>query len=177
AIQDFRSKFREKTGNSWENAENFKPASGRYIIVETEDSSGGGDQAPMGKLTEAQIGKGQVVLDKIQTSLSKRGKKDFLAALSSEFYSLVPHDFGRKVPPAIDSGELLEAKVELLKFYLRMGFEEVEGKHSLTPVDGVMSLPVPKSLEEAVASIAQKASVASSNKKGDELAKKQVGKP
>ncbi|CAE8592563.1 unnamed protein product, partial [Polarella glacialis] len=44
AIQDFRSKFREKTGNSWENAENFKPASGRYIIVETEDSSGGGDQ-------------------------------------------------------------------------------------------------------------------------------------
>eukprot|EP00933_Yihiella_yeosuensis_P060501 TRINITY_DN63259_c0_g1_i1.p1 TRINITY_DN63259_c0_g1~~TRINITY_DN63259_c0_g1_i1.p1 ORF type:complete len:488 (+),score=124.08 TRINITY_DN63259_c0_g1_i1:77-1540(+) len=176
AIKDFESKFRSKTGNSWSDLANFKPKGGLYSIVETEDAAGGGDSAPMGKLTEAQIGKGQAVLEKIQAAL-KKGSKPDLAALSSQFYTLIPHDFGRKVPPAITTSEMLEAKMELLKFYLRMGFEKIEEAEVLTPVDGVLDLPVPKTLAEAANSCCGAGSITTSSKKGDELAKKQVGKP
>merc|ERR1719316_1090230 len=94
AIKEFEKKFREKTQNAWANRDSFKPVDGKYHIVETEDAEGGGDQAPMGKLTEAQIGKGQAVLDKIEKALG--GSADTLAKLSSEFYTLIPHDFGRQ---------------------------------------------------------------------------------
>lgn len=176
ATKDFEKKFREKTQNSWDNRDSFKAAKGKYIIVETEDSGAGGDSAPMGKLTEAQIGKGQAVLEKIQAAL-KKGNKDELATLSSQFYSLIPHDFGRQRPKSINTEKLVEQEIELLKFYLRMGFEDMEKDDSLTPVDGVMELPVPKTLDDAAGAVAGKPCIKSSNYKADELAKKQVGRP
>ncbi|OLQ02258.1 Poly [ADP-ribose] polymerase 3 [Symbiodinium microadriaticum] len=118
AIKDFEKKFRDKTCNAWENRDDFKKKAGKYIIVETEEGEGGGDAAPMGKLTEAQIGKGQTALGKI------------------EYYSLIPQDFGRKRPPSINTIGMLEQQQELLKFFLRMGFEEVECDKSLSPVEG-----------------------------------------
>jgi len=176
AIKDFQKKFREKTQNAWDNKDSFKAAKGKYIVVETEDTGAGGDSAPMGKLTEAQIGKGQAVLEKIQAAL-KKGNADTLADLSSQFYSLIPHDFGRSRPKSINSEKLVEQEIELLKFYLRMGFEEIDKDDDLTPVDGVMELPVPASLDDAASAVAAKPSIASSNAKANDLAKKQAGKP
>eukprot|EP00931_Biecheleriopsis_adriatica_P012664 TRINITY_DN11386_c0_g1_i1.p1 TRINITY_DN11386_c0_g1~~TRINITY_DN11386_c0_g1_i1.p1 ORF type:complete len:523 (+),score=161.20 TRINITY_DN11386_c0_g1_i1:162-1571(+) len=176
AIKDFEHKFREKTKNAWDNRDNFKPAAGKYIIVETEDGGGGGDQAPLGKLTEAQIGKGQAVLEKIAAAL-KKANATTLADLSSQFYSLIPHDFGRKRPVSINNSELLEQQQELLKFYLRMGFEQIEKDSSLTPVDGVMELPVPRSLDDAAGAVASKPSITASNRQAGDLCKKQAGKP
>jgi len=179
AIKDFEKKFREKTCNPWANKNSFKPVNGKYTIVETEDSSGGGqDQAPMGKLTEAQIGKGQAVLEKVETELRKSSsdaKK--LEVLSSEFYTLIPHNFGRNRPPAISTNDMLQAKVELLKFYLRMGFEDMEEEAGKTPVSGVMDLPLPKSLQDAAGSVAGSKDINASNKRGEQLAVKQAGKP
>lgn len=180
AIKEFEKKFREKTKNAWGNRDSFKTIPGQYTLVETEDAAGGGqDQAPMGKLTEAQIGKGQVVLDKLQAELDGSGDASELARLSSEFYSLVPHNFGRSRPPAITTHDMLEAKVELLKFYLRMGFEEVEEEVDTgrTPVSGVMVLPCPKTLDDACTGVCGKGPIKSSNTKGEQLAKKQVGAP
>jgi hypothetical protein len=71
-----------------------------------------------------------------------------LDTLSSQYYTLIPHNFGRKVPPAIVDDGMLQTQIELLKFYLRMGFEEVEEDTGLTPIDGVMSQPLPKSLAD-----------------------------
>lgn len=176
AIKDFESKFSAKSGNKWANRDDFHAVKGKYIIVETEETEGGGSSAPMGKLTEAQIGKGQAVLEKIEAAL-KKGNKDTLATLSSQYYSLIPQDFGRKRPISINTVELLQTQMELLKFFLRMGFEEVEKHDSLTPVDGVMELPVPPSLDAAASAVAAKASIASSNGKGSDLAKKQAGRP
>lgn len=179
AIKDFEKKFREKTSNQWANKDSFKAVNGKYHIVETEDSGGGGqDQAPMGKLTEAQIGKGQAVLEQIQAELKKKGtdaKK--LEVLSSEFYTLIPHNFGRTRPPAISNDDMLQAKIELLKFYLRMGFEEIEEEAAATPVSGVMDLPLPKNLEDAAGSVCSKGDIKASTNKGEDLAKKQAGSP
>ncbi|CAJ1458933.1 unnamed protein product [Effrenium voratum] len=191
AIKDFKSKFREKSANAWEYIDDFKPKKGKYIIVETEEGGGGGD-APMGKLTEKQIVKGQGVLDKIEAALKKKGKSA-LDDLSSEYFSLIPHDFGRKRPTSINTVDLLQQQQELLKFYLRMGFEEVESKH-MSPVEGVLELPVPASLDDAAGSVAKSHQIkekllprwlrprlrqvdTESATFGAKLAKKQAGKP
>jgi len=176
AIKDFESKFSSKTSNKWANRDDFKAVKGKYIIVETEETEGGGSSAPMGKLTEAQIGKGQAVLEKIEAAL-KKGNKDTLATLSSQYYSLIPQDFGRKRPVSINTAELLQTQIQLLKFFLRMGFEEVEKDSGMTPVDGVMELPVPPTLEAAANSVCGKASIDSSNSQASGLAKKQAGRP
>lgn len=57
---------------------------------------------PLGKLSKAQIVKGFEVLDEIKQVLEK-GKKGNLTELSSRFYTVIPHDFGRQRPPVIGS--------------------------------------------------------------------------
>mmetsp|Transcript_43588 Transcript_43588/g.100454 ORF Transcript_43588/g.100454 Transcript_43588/m.100454 type:complete len:514 (-) Transcript_43588:46-1587(-) len=178
AIREFEKKFREKTQNAWAARASFKPVDGKYSIVETEDVEGGGDNAPMGKLTAEQIGKGQAVLDSIEVELKKGSPvKATLEKLSSDFYTLIPTVTGRQRPPAITTDDMLQQKVELLKFYLRMGFEEVEEETEMTPISGVMDLPVPSSLEEAAGSLCSKGDLKTSTNKGTELASKQAGKP
>lgn len=44
-----------------------------------------------------------------------RGLKTELKTLSSEFYSLIPHDFGRSLPPVLDSIEVVKTKIDLLQ--------------------------------------------------------------
>jgi|Transcript_52970 predicted DNA-binding WGR domain protein len=175
AIKDFEKKFRDKTQNSWSDRSSFKPVNGKYSIVETEDADGGGDSAPMGKLTEAQIGKGQKVLDVLEGELQKKSpNRTQIDKLSSEYYTLVPHNFGRQRPPPIATNDMLQAEVELLKFYLRMGFDTVEEEKSLAPISGVMELPLPATLQDCGVGTS---SIASCTKQGEQLAKKQAGNP
>lgn len=175
AQKEFEKKFREKTQNPWVNRASFKPVNGKYTIVETEETAGGDDQAPMGKLSEAQIGKGQKVLDKLGITLkTKSGNID---ELSSEFYSLIPHKFGRQVPKPINTDALLNEKMELLKFYLRMGFDQVDTGADLSPVDGIMALPLPTSLDDAAGHLCGKTDIKESNEKGSQFCSRQAGNP
>lgn len=178
AIKEFKNKFREKTSNDWDRRDSFKSVNGKYTLVETEEGAGGQDQAPMGKLSEAQIGKGQKVLEKLEGEVRKGSPNaKSVEALSSEFYSLIPHNFGRVRPPPINTDDLVQKEVELLKFYLRMGFDEVPEEDTLGPIDGVMKEKLVATLDEAAGNLCNKSSIQSSNKKGAELAKKQAGKP
>jgi len=176
AIRDFEKKFRDKTSNAWAALASFTPKSGKYTIVETEETEAGGQDAPMGKLTEAQIGKGQMVLDKLGKELAASAASHTLETLSSEFYTLIPHNFGRQRPVAIKTDEMLQSKIELLKFYLRMGFEAVE-EEGLGPISGVLDLPCPATLEAACPGLCSKNDLKTSSEKGEALAKKQAGSP
>ena len=49
---------------------------------------------PVGKLSAKAIEKGYDVLNRITESLKKKTGNSKLQDLSSEFYSLIPHDFG-----------------------------------------------------------------------------------
>jgi len=101
-----------------------------------------------------------------------------LQTLSSQFYTMIPHDFGMKVPPPINTQALLTEKEELLKFYLRMGFDAVDDDSDRTPIDGVMDLPCPASLTDSCkACKVSKGEIDSSDKKGKEHAAKQSGGP
>ncbi|CAK8997360.1 unnamed protein product [Durusdinium trenchii] len=176
----FKAKFKDKSGVHYDmkDSHDWKPTVGKYTIVNTEEQEGGGgDSAPLGKLTEQQIEKGQEVLQKMETALTKKNAAQ-LTELSSAYYTLIPHDFGFKVPPVINTKEMLEAEEELLKFYLRMGFEELDKEEEgLLPISGVMSLALPPSLESACSGVCTAASLKSSMTNGKKHAEKQSGDP
>eukprot|EP00493_Phyllostaurus_siculus_P023311 UN23647 len=101
----------------------------------------------LGKLSPSQIEKGMVVLQDIESSLGKSKKK--LNGLSSQFFSLIPTNFGRRVPVPITTLEMVKEKEELLKFWLRMGFDEVDDCEDKTPIEGIMEKDLPSTLKAA----------------------------
>merc|ERR1712050_76812 len=68
---------------------------------------------PLGKLSKDQINKGNAVLTDIEKVLKKK-KKGNIVTLTSTFYTLVPHNFGRMRPPVINDLEHLQKKFDLL---------------------------------------------------------------
>ncbi|KAE8611964.1 hypothetical protein XENTR_v10012650 [Xenopus tropicalis] len=69
---------------------------------------------PLGKLSKAQIAKGFEALDELQAALDRKANKGVLSDLSSRFYTIIPHNFGRRTPPVIDTSEVLQAKKDML---------------------------------------------------------------
>ena len=54
------------------------------------------------------------VLEEIEDALSTSAPRSRLSELSSRFYTIVPHDFGRRVPPVIMEAETLQKKFDML---------------------------------------------------------------
>lgn len=235
ATGEFEKKFKSKTGNKWSNLKSFESKVGKYTVVDVEEKEGAtvDDSAPMGKLTETQIEKGQSVLKDIEKELltdavvceikeepkkktKKKSKEEpteepkeepkeepteepvkktkkknteepkeeitdktkSLELLSSKFFTLIPIVTGRKKPAPITTIDMLREKEELLKFYLRMGFEEMDDKDKdLCPISGIMDLQLMKTLNEAIGKICSLSDVKSSVKKGKELSDKKAGNP
>ena len=68
---------------------------------------------PLGKLSKTQIAKGFEVLEEIEEVLNKKAAKN-LVSLTSQFYTLIPHDFGHQRPPPINTLEVLRKKMDML---------------------------------------------------------------
>lgn len=72
---------------------------------------------PLGKLSKQQIARGFEALEALEAALKGQeagaGGRS-LEDLSSHFYTLIPHNFGRSRPPPINSLELLRAKKDML---------------------------------------------------------------
>ncbi|PIK56560.1 putative poly [Apostichopus japonicus] len=69
---------------------------------------------PLGVLSKQQIAKGFDVLKELQNALDLGQTVTELQELSSKFYTVIPHSFGRKLPPTIDSTEVLQEKKYML---------------------------------------------------------------
>ena len=55
------------------------------------------------------------VLEEIEPLIPKQSaNRKKLQELSSRFYTIIPHDFGRRVPPVIDDEETLRKKFDML---------------------------------------------------------------
>jgi len=207
AITDFSKQYLDKTGNSFGSApEEFVVKTGKFVRIDMEHkalskkqagnedegsgkASGGNDQ-PLGKLSKAQIEKGDAVLVKIEAVLnegetmaddpvSKAKAMAEFQTLSAEFYTLIPHNFGTKKPPVINTAELMGSEKALLQFYLRMGFAEMGGEEEdkLTPIQGVMSLPVPETLHKAAHMVCGVKDIKQCTTKGTVMHKKKAGSP
>jgi Poly(ADP-ribose) polymerase, regulatory domain./WGR domain./Poly(ADP-ribose) polymerase catalytic domain. len=79
-----------------------------------------GIETPLGVLTMGQIDKGQVVLDQLVEAFEKKKKsKDELIDLSGEFYTVIPHRFGRSRDQAqlavLDTADKLNEKQDTLQ--------------------------------------------------------------
>ncbi len=68
---------------------------------------------PLGKLSKAQIAKGFECLEEIEEAMKKKSPKT-LQDLTSRFYTLIPHDFGRQRPPIIGDEETVRKKKDML---------------------------------------------------------------
>uniref|UniRef100_A0A8C3Q3Y0 Uncharacterized protein n=1 Tax=Geospiza parvula TaxID=87175 RepID=A0A8C3Q3Y0_GEOPR len=70
---------------------------------------------PLGKLSKQQIARGFEALEELEAALREQPPQaTHLEELSSRFYTIVPHNFGRARPPTINSPELLRAKKDML---------------------------------------------------------------
>ncbi|VDD80054.1 unnamed protein product, partial [Mesocestoides corti] len=218
AIALFKSKFRSKTGNLWENRHNFTKVSGLYDLIEQdfgvslrsgfrsylfEDDTNDNDtkeeapkkqvesllppevfalialisdvrdmerqmremnydarRAPLGKLTQSQIKAGYQALNDVSDCLEelkkltatdsttttgkktrnvkrkssdaslKRAIQDRLLQACNNFYTRIPHDFGMRVPPLIDTPDALKTELDLLK-----ALEDIEVAFSIIEMD------------------------------------------
>ncbi|XP_057560481.1 protein mono-ADP-ribosyltransferase PARP3 isoform X3 [Hippopotamus amphibius kiboko] len=70
---------------------------------------------PLGKLSKQQIARGFEALEAVEEALKAPADGGLsLEELSSHFYTVIPHNFGRSRPPPINSPELLQAKKDML---------------------------------------------------------------
>ncbi|KAJ8603157.1 hypothetical protein CTAYLR_004590 [Chrysophaeum taylorii] len=69
---------------------------------------------PLGALSKAQVQRGRDVLVRLKAVVGTK-KTHLVDELTSEFYTLIPHAFGRRKPPRIDAEELLAKKFEMLE--------------------------------------------------------------
>ncbi|XP_062970245.1 protein mono-ADP-ribosyltransferase PARP3 isoform X1 [Cynocephalus volans] len=70
---------------------------------------------PLGKLSKQQIARGFEALEALEVALkAPTDGGQSLEELSSHFYTVIPHNFGRSRPPPINSPELLQAKKDML---------------------------------------------------------------
>lgn len=177
AIKNFEKKFKDKTKNTWGARDSFVKYTGKYQLVEMDekdDGAAGGDAA-LGKLSEAQINKGQAVLKKLRAAF-EGGKGDF-HTLSSEYYSLIPTVAGRQAPPPLNNLDIIVQKEGLLEFWLRMGFEEVSTELMANPLEGLEALPVPLTLKGCAVHISDSSSINAAETRGAVLCKDKVAKP
>jgi poly [ADP-ribose] polymerase len=68
---------------------------------------------PLGQLSKSQVQKGFEALDAVEQALTA-GNSGALMQATSTFYTVIPHDFGRKKPPVIATPETLQKKRDML---------------------------------------------------------------
>uniref|UniRef100_A0A3B3BNM2 Poly [ADP-ribose] polymerase n=1 Tax=Oryzias melastigma TaxID=30732 RepID=A0A3B3BNM2_ORYME len=69
---------------------------------------------PLGKLSKRQIQSAYALLTEVQQAVSDCVPEAQILDLSNRFYTLIPHDFGMKKPPLLNSLDYIQAKVEML---------------------------------------------------------------
>lgn len=68
---------------------------------------------PLGKLSKTQIAKGFAVLEELEDAIKNKKRGD-IERFTSQFYTVVPHCFGRSRPPVIGDEETLRGKYDML---------------------------------------------------------------
>ncbi|CAF0727501.1 unnamed protein product [Brachionus calyciflorus] len=101
-------------------------------------------RAPLGKLSKSQIKAGYSVLKEIEDLIktSSGSNRDFVE-LSNNFYTRIPHDFGMKVPPLINTPQQLREKLKLLEV-----LEDVEVAVSILNTKSEIDNPIDRHYDQ-----------------------------
>jgi len=69
------------------------------------------ENTPLGTVSQHQLEKGRVILEKIAHQLRLRNPHG-IVDLTNEYYTIIPHSFGRGKPKPIDNEELLQLELK-----------------------------------------------------------------
>lgn len=72
------------------------------------------DKMPLGALSEAQVQHAYDVLNQLEDEVNGRARQNALTELSSRYYTLIPHNFGRRRPPVINSQAMVQKEYDLV---------------------------------------------------------------
>jgi len=118
------------------------------------------EKMPLGMLSQAQVARGYAVLEEIQELLDdgSTSRSEF-ARLTSAFYTVIPHSFGRRKPPLIDSAAALRAKYDMVA--VLQDIEQAQSlaasaqkeKERLAALGGIVKQKVPHPLDLKAASL------------------------
>ncbi|CAL1267174.1 unnamed protein product [Larinioides sclopetarius] len=72
-------------------------------------------RTPLGKLTLKQIQDGYIALKNVADILSIGGKGKLLLNACNDFYTKIPHNFGMKVPPILQTQHDIDEKLKMLE--------------------------------------------------------------
>lgn len=78
------------------------------------------EKMPLGKLSSVQIRAAMNVLRELSELVQQNESSGKLVEASNRFYTMIPHDFGVKRPPIIDTIDMITAKTEMLESLLEM---------------------------------------------------------
>lgn len=94
---------------------------------------------PLGKISKDQCKKAMEVLSELANIVKLGGNRTKFISESNKFYTLIPHDFGERRPPIIDTIDLISTKREMLDTLLQMevAYEllNVGDEENVNPVD------------------------------------------
>ncbi|TGZ82931.1 PARP-domain-containing protein [Ascodesmis nigricans] len=101
------------------------------------------NKLPLGKLSKETIMRGYTVLKEIGDVISQphsSSKVRQLQELSSRYYTVIPHDFGRQTPPAINSIVALKKETDLVENLSDMKITaeimaSTKETHDVNPID------------------------------------------
>lgn len=97
------------------------------------------EKMPLGKLSSKQIRAAMSVLNEISGLIEKKASSGQFVEASNRFYTMIPHDFGVKRPPIIDSIDMITKKTEMLETLLEMelayGLLKEESDEQKNPID------------------------------------------
>lgn len=98
------------------------------------------EKMPLGKISSKQIRNAMIVLNDMTKLIKTNGKPAEFIGASNHFYTLIPHDFGERLPPIINNLKMIQQKIEMLESLLELevtyGFLTQKTDLSLSPMDG-----------------------------------------
>uniref|UniRef100_A0AAQ4RBD5 Poly [ADP-ribose] polymerase n=1 Tax=Gasterosteus aculeatus aculeatus TaxID=481459 RepID=A0AAQ4RBD5_GASAC len=113
ALDNFLGVYKEKTGNDWSSS-NFTKYPNKFYPLEIDYGQIDLQKMPLGKLSKRQIQSAYSLLTEVQQAVSDTQSEAHILDLSNRFYTLIPHDFGMKKPPLLNSLDYIQAKVQML---------------------------------------------------------------
>ncbi len=94
---------------------------------------------PLGKISNNQCLKAMAVLSELANIVKLGGGRTKFISESNKFYTLIPHNFGERRPPIIDTIELISTKRDMLDTLIEMelayGLMQIDAEENQNPVD------------------------------------------
>ncbi|VEL14900.1 unnamed protein product [Protopolystoma xenopodis] len=126
AEDSFKLLYLEKTGNSWDNP-SFTKVPKKFYPLELDYEEIDLKKMPLGKMSRRQILQAYGVLNQLTNLFEDASRSNAvsvpqnqLVSASTQFYTLIPHDFGIRQPPLLDSLPAIEKKAQMLEDLLEI---------------------------------------------------------